>query len=110
MVVGEGECVGGESLDNVKDKLGDVYVEWVGVGGDNVVEGLGMEERGGKGDRGLVLGGKLCVLEVIEKGRYVRFEVLEEVCVMGLERVYVGEGIGCLRWMNDKREIVVVGG
>ena len=44
-------------MDDVKYEVVDVYVEWVRVGGDYVVEGLGMEEGWRKGDRGLVLGG-----------------------------------------------------
>ena len=45
----------------------------------------------------------------MEKGGYLRFQLLQEVCVIGLQTVYLAHPIACFTCINDNGQILVVG-
>ena len=109
VVVAERECVRADTFHNVKDKFAHLYLQSVAVAADNLLQGFGMQQRGRKPHTAFLFGGKLSVLQVIQKGRYLSFQLLQEVCVIGLQTVYLAHPIACFTCINDYRQILVVG-
>lgn len=109
VVVAERECVRADTFHNVKDKFAHLYLQSVAVAADNLLQGFGMQQRGRKPHTAFLFGGKLSVLQVIQKGRYLSFQLLQEVCVIGLQTVYLAHPIACFTCINDNRQILVVG-
>lgn len=107
VVVAERECVRADTFHNVKDKFAHLYLQ--SVAADNLLQGFGMQQRGRKPHTAFLFGGKLSVLQVIQKGRYLSFQLLQEVCVIGLQTVYLAHPIACFTCINDNRQILVVG-
>ena len=79
VVVAERECVRADTFHNVKDKFAHLYLQSVAVAADNLLQGFGMQQRGRKPHTAFLFGGKLSVLQVIQKGRYLSFQLLHEI-------------------------------
>lgn len=109
VVVAERECVRADTIHDVKYQLVHLYLQSVTVAADYLLQGFGMQQRWSKPHTAFLFGGKLSVLQVIQKGRYLSFQLLQEVCVIGLQTVYLAHPIACFTCINDNRQILVVG-
>ena len=49
------------------------------------------------------------MLQEMEKGGYLRFQLLQKVGVIGLQAVYFAHPIACLPCIYDYRQILVIG-
>ena len=84
IVITERDGVRAYALHDVKYQFVHLYLQSVAVAADNLLQGFGMQQRGRKPHTAFLFGGKLSVLQVIQKGRYLSFQHLQVVCVIGM--------------------------
>ena len=108
VVAVERESVRADTLHDVKYKLVHLYLQSVAVAADYLPQGFGMQQRGGKPHTALLSGGEASVLQMIKKGGYLRFQLLQEVGIIGLQAVYPAHPIACFTCVDDDRQILVV--
>ena len=105
----ERECICTDTIHDVKHKLVHLHLQSVAVAADNLPQGFGMQQRGCKPHPALLFGGEASVLQMMKKGRYLRFQLLQEVGIIGLQAVYPAHPIACFPCVDDDRQILVVG-
>ena len=109
VVVAERECVRADTFHNVKDKFAHLYLQSVAVAADNLLQGFCMQQCGVEPHPAFLFGGQFSVLQEMEKGGYLRFQLLQEVGIIGLQAVYLAYPIACFPCVYDYGQMLVVG-
>ena len=68
-----------------------------------------MQQCGVEPHPAFLFGGQFSVLQEMEKGGYLRFQLLQEVGVIGLQAVYLAHPIACFPCVYDYGQMLVVG-
>lgn len=103
------ECVRAYALHDVKYKLVYLYLQPVAVAADNLLQGFGMQQRWGEPHTAFLFGGETSVLQEMEKSWYLRFQLLQEIGIIGLQAVYLAYPIACFPSIYDDGQVLVVG-
>ena len=97
------------TLHDVKYKLVHLYLQSVAVAADNLLQGFGMQQRRSEPHTTFLFGGETSVLQEMEKGGYLRFQLLQEIGIIRLQAVYLMHPIACFPSIYDDGQILVVG-
>ena len=109
VAVTERECIRADTVHDVKDKFVHLYLQSVAVAADNLLQGFCMQQCGVEPHPAFLFGEQFSVLQEMEKGGYLRFQLLQEVGIIRLQAVYLAYPIACFPCINDYRQVLVVG-
>ena len=94
---------------DVEQQFRHLYLQTVAVASDNLPQGICFQLLRVEPHAAFFLGGELPVLQEMEKSWDFRFQLLQEVCIVILERHNFPHPIACLANVNDDGQMLVVG-